>query len=196
MSSGRRREDWKVIKGLDNIEIFDDHEGKNRRNFYFPVDVRSIHLGDAKSVKIAYWTIGMEHNHHEMQTADLFYSEKLDALYIVPPIQRIIVEGEFGLRHQKNWSPFIYESQGDDGDASGASGGKNKSELLFIYSIFNQRILRVNESAARLDSFKGERFVTVSASTVAETWLLPEDKVAAAWKFGQVGVMMVNSLTK
>jgi len=205
VSTGKSEDDWKVLKNFDTLEIFDNVDGKGRRPFPGARDPRIYYIPNSKSLRMGFWIIGHDKRTQEQHYIDVHYNVKMDSLYVLLPSIRLHLAHEVGHKHQKNWSPFIYNhysasekrslnlSSNESNVIDNAkAGSSNHTQInFFIYSIHPHRIVHGNESHLIEDSKSLSSTANIKTSTIVLTSIdkvnssTGDIKPVAMWPYGQ-----------
>eukprot|EP01036_Dinobryon_divergens_P022657 gene22658-30937_t len=162
MSIGNGTEPWKVVKAPDRyLEYLKTPDGEGRQPLVAG-DARIYR--DGNKLLLTYVDGNPETRLMVQKFGDLSYNSSLDCIYILLPATRMSIDHEVGVRHQKNWSPFIFEINDDH------------RENLFIYGVHPHRIVFVNES---LDVGVNK------VHTVATTEFKHQDESLPIWSYGE-----------
>ena len=175
-----------VLKNPDTFEIFDDSTGAGRRPFNCEAarDMRIYSIPHSathdsshdnhRQYRIAYWS-NSPTRMMEQRFTNVYYSQSMDALYVLQPFTKIDGEHEFGHKHEKNWSPFLHLN-----NVSGAY------DNLFVYSIFPHRIVHPSKSAHNIT--QGYTKLLVAKAHVVATSTEPNKLFQNSWekKFGEI----------
>jgi hypothetical protein len=117
------------IGQMDSLELYDSG-GRH------PFLVEDIHLICSNASAYVVYNIHPHGKFKEIYVAELLYEPSLQSLHVNFPPHKLDVSAEAGQRHQKNWSPFVW-----DVPASRRSMFTDQQALLYIYSILPHRIV-------------------------------------------------------
>lgn len=162
MSTGLTKEDWRVVKDLDAIEIL-DRSKPYQRNGFTSLDPR-LYFHNHHLYIEHFRHVGKRN--YALYADRLHYDPSIDSLYVQPPARRFVIEGELGNRPQKNWAAFEYQSHNN-----------GKSSLLFVHSTNPHRILHQHNV---------EQSVNLNMTTVYLTEHVPTPDLPVLWRYGEL----------
>lgn len=193
MSPGKTAKDWKVVKTVDNFELFDRH---------VPPKVRQqLHLGDPRLFIFrgrffVFHVATVGRKEQRFQLSEMFYSHSIDAFYTLSsPGTRLDISHE-SQGSQKNWMPFVFDFSKLRINVptynltflNGHSNGTipffpdEEEDVLFIFSVEPHRILYGRSIFA--NDQDGKLPDSVKLHSVAETKFVPSESVPRFWDYG------------
>lgn len=158
---------WTIV-ARDWIETIDLSNNNDRNSHFTGKDSRLIYNPKTKKLYMEYNDLGILPPHYfEMFLHEIFFDVDLFMFYIkMPPIE-LYLRHEEGIKHQKNWSPFLYNN-----------------EMLFIYSIYPHRIVASKHSFFDSEANRTSYYMHTVANMLCTLESDNTTDIRKLWKYG------------